>query len=93
MNSVRYTWNAGWPLERVLFAMAGSFTLASVVLAVLLTPWILAFTAFVALNQLLYASVGACGTSLLLRRLTPLKPACAMTTERTAATGVDGAGA
>lgn len=82
MNNVKYTWNNGWPLERVLFTMAGSFTLASVILAVFVTPWFLAFTAFVALNQLLYAWLGACGTSLMLRKWTPLKPAIARAKEQ-----------
>lgn len=77
MNHVKYTWNNSWPLERVLFTMAGVFTLASVILAAVVSPWFLAFTAFVALNQLLYAWLGACGTSLMLRKLTPLRPSCA----------------
>jgi hypothetical protein len=58
----------GWPLERVLFAIAGSVTLASVALAVLVSPWFLLLTAFVGANQLLFVAAGDCPMSLLLRR-------------------------
>ena len=56
-----------WPLERVLFAMAGSVTLLSVVLAALVSPWFLLLTALVGLNQWLYVLAGACPASLLLQ--------------------------
>ena len=36
-----------WPLERVLFALAGSVTLISVGLVALVSPWFLILTAFV----------------------------------------------
>ena len=36
-----------WPLERVLFAMAGTMTLISVVLVALVSPWFLILTALV----------------------------------------------
>jgi hypothetical protein len=62
------TCNAGWPLERVLFAMAGTMTLVSVLLAVLISPWFLLLTTFVGLNQLAYVAFGACGASLILSR-------------------------
>lgn len=58
----------GWPLERVLFAMAGTMTILSVLLAVLVSPWFLLLTAFVGVNQWLYVVVGACPASLILRR-------------------------
>ena len=35
-------WRGRWPLERVLFALAGTMTLLSVVLALLVSPWFLA---------------------------------------------------
>lgn len=57
-----------WPLERVLFALAGSVTLASVLLVVLLSPWFVLLTAFVGVNQWLYVLVGACPASLILKR-------------------------
>jgi hypothetical protein len=61
-------WHGRWPLERVLFALAGTMTLLSVGLALLVTPWFLALTAFVGVNQWLYVLVGACPASLVLER-------------------------
>ena len=58
-----------WPLERVLFALAGSLTLLSVLLAWLATPWFLLLAAFVGLNQWLFVAVGACPASLVLERV------------------------
>jgi len=58
-----------WPLERVLFALAGSMTLLSVLLALLAGPWFLLLAAFVALNQWLFVAVGACPASLVLERV------------------------
>lgn len=57
-----------WPLERVLFAMAGSFTLVSAVLAAVVSKWFLLITALVGVNQWLYVAFGACPASILLRR-------------------------
>jgi hypothetical protein len=57
-----------WPLERVLFALAGSVTLLSVLLVALVSPWFLLLTAFVGANQWLYVIVGACPASLILKR-------------------------
>ncbi len=57
-----------WPLERVLFALAGTMTLASVALAVLVSPWFLLLTALVGVNQLLFVAVGDCPASFVLRR-------------------------
>jgi hypothetical protein len=62
-----------WPLERVLFALAGSVTLASVALAALVSPWFLLLTAFVGVNQWLYVVVGACPASLILKRACGLR--------------------
>ncbi|HMM49386.1 MAG TPA: hypothetical protein PKE32_07210 [Miltoncostaeaceae bacterium] len=64
-----------WPLERVLFLMAGSFTLASAVLAALVSPWFLLLTGFVALSQLMFVAVGVCPASLVLTRYCGLRPA------------------
>jgi hypothetical protein len=69
--------NAQWPLERVLFLMGGIFVLASVALAVFISPWFLLFTAFVGLNQLLYVATGTCGAALILTRVFHLKAECA----------------
>ena len=57
-----------WPLERVLFALAGTMTLLSVVLVVTVSPWFLLLTAFVGINQWLYVTVGNCPASFLLQR-------------------------
>ena len=62
-----------WPLERVLFALAGTMTLLSVALALLVSPWFLALTAFVGINQWLYVAVGFCPSSLLLKRFAGLR--------------------
>jgi len=58
-----------WPLERVLFALAGTMTLTSAVLAATVSPWFLLLTAFVGVNQWLYVTVGACPVSLVLERV------------------------
>ncbi|MEO5576774.1 MAG: DUF2892 domain-containing protein [Gaiellaceae bacterium] len=58
----------GWPPERLLFALAGTLTLASAALAVLVSPWFLLLAAFVGLNQWLFAGVGACPASIALER-------------------------
>jgi hypothetical protein len=65
--------DAGWPLERVLFALAGTMTLLSVALAALVSPWFLLLTAFVGANQWLYVLIGACPASLVLGRLFSLR--------------------
>ncbi len=67
------TGDSRWPLERVLFALAGSMTLISAALAALISPWFLLLTAFVGVNQWLYVLFGACPASLILRRLFSLR--------------------
>jgi 4-hydroxybenzoate polyprenyltransferase len=57
-----------WPLERVLFAMAGTMTLISAALAALVSPWFLLLTAFVGISQWLYVTVRNCPASLVLKR-------------------------
>jgi hypothetical protein len=59
-----------WPLERILFALAGTMTLAAAVLAATVSPWFLLLAAFVGLNQWLYVVVGACPASIVLARVT-----------------------
>lgn len=63
---MRSSWR-GWPLERVLFGLAGTMTLLSALLSALVSPWFLLLTGFVAVNLLLFATVGNCGASLILR--------------------------
>jgi hypothetical protein len=55
--------------------MAGSVTLVSVVLAVLVSPWFLVLTAFVGVIQGLYVATGACPASLVLSRC-GVDPSC-----------------
>lgn len=62
-----------WPLERVLFALAGTVTLLSVALVALVSPWFLLLSGFVGVNQWLYVLIGACPASLILRRLFALR--------------------
>jgi hypothetical protein len=57
-----------WPLERVLFALAGTITLAPALLAVTVWKWFWLLRAFVAANQSQYVLVGACPASLFPRR-------------------------
>lgn len=57
-----------WPLERVLFALAGTATLLGVLLVFLVSPWFLLLTAFVGMNQWLYVALGVCPASFLLAR-------------------------
>jgi hypothetical protein len=57
-----------WPLERVLFAMAGTMSLLSALLAALVSPWFLILTAFVGINQWLYVTMRACPASMVLKR-------------------------
>ena len=65
----------GWPLERVLFALAGTMTLLSALLAAAISPWFLLLTAFVGVNQWLYVVVGACPASIVLGRALGLRSA------------------
>lgn len=64
-----------WPLERVLFALAGTVTLLSAALAAVTSTWFLLLTAFVGVNQWLYVVVGACPASIVLRRACGLRSA------------------
>ncbi len=65
-----------WPLERVLFARAGTMTLLSALLAATVSPWFLLLTAFVGVNQWAFVLFGACPASLVLSRF-GFRSACA----------------
>lgn len=65
-----------WPLERVLFALAGSVVLASVLLAVLISPWFLLLTAFVGVSQWSFVLVDACPASIVLERVGGIERGC-----------------
>lgn len=61
-------------VERLIRAFAGSFILISLALGVqasplFVSPWWLAFTAFVGLNLLQYAFTNICPLGVVLRRL------------------------
>jgi hypothetical protein len=62
-----------WPLERVLFALAGSVVLIGAALSVLVSPWFLLLVAFVGINQWLFVLAGDCPASLILRHFAGLK--------------------
>jgi hypothetical protein len=64
-----------WPLERVLFALAGTMTLLSALLAATVSSWFLLLTGFVGVNQWLYVFVGNCPASIVLRRVCHLRSA------------------
>jgi hypothetical protein len=65
-----------WPLERVLFALAGSMTLLSVLLAAVVSPWFLLLTAFVGVSQWLFVTTGGCPASLVLERVVGIERRC-----------------
>jgi hypothetical protein len=68
---------AAWPLERVLFALAGTVILVTVLLAATVSPWWLLLGAFAGVNQLAFAAFGDCVASLVLRRIFGLESGCA----------------
>lgn len=70
-------WNGRWPLERVLFALAGTMTLVSAVLAAAVSPWFLLLTGFIAASEWAFALVGKCPASLVLGRAFGLQAGCA----------------
>ncbi len=53
--------------------MAGTVGLVSALLVALVSPWFAVLTAFVAINQLLFAAVGDCAASLVLRKAFDLR--------------------
>jgi len=63
-----------WPTTRLLFLLAGTMTLLSLGLALAWTPWALALTAFVGVNQLVFVALGACPASLLIDRARACTP-------------------
>ncbi|MCK9248289.1 MAG: DUF2892 domain-containing protein [Solirubrobacteraceae bacterium] len=65
-----------WPLERALFALAGTATLLAALLAATVSPWFLLLTSFVGVSQWMYVTIGACPASVVLRRALGLEPGC-----------------
>lgn len=74
-----------WPLERALFALAGSFTLLSVLLGVVVSRWFLLLAAVVGINQWAFVALGRCPASIVLQR------ACGLRSMRAGTTGDQGA--
>jgi hypothetical protein len=64
-----------WPLERVLFALAGTMTLIAAALGAFVSKWFLLLAALVGVNQWLYVLFGACPASIILRRTCRLRSA------------------
>ena len=64
-----------WPLERVLFALAGTMTLVAVALGAFVSTWFLLLAVLVGVNQWLYVLFGACPASIVLRRTCRLRSA------------------
>ena len=62
-----------WYLERALFALAGTVTLASVILGVVVSPWFLLFAVLTGVSQWAFVLTGACPASFVLRRVTGLR--------------------
>ena len=60
---------ASKPQTRILFGMAGTFTLLGTLLGAFTSKWFLLLPALVSVNQLLMAARGWCPMSLLLTRL------------------------
>jgi len=60
--------SSSWPLERILFLMAGTMTGLSAVLSATVSPWFLLLTGFVAVNQLAFVALGNCPSSWVLTR-------------------------
>jgi hypothetical protein len=65
--------NDRWPLERALFAIAGTVVLIGALLSAIVSPWFLLLVAFVGLNQWLYVLAGDCPMSLFLTRVFHLR--------------------
>jgi hypothetical protein len=55
-----------WPLQRILFLIAGTVILLGVLLTATVSPWFLLIPTIVGANQLLMVAVGWCPMSLLL---------------------------
>ena len=50
----------GWYLERIIWLIAGIFTLGGTILAWLVSPWWLILTGLVGVNLLIFAFTGFC---------------------------------
>jgi hypothetical protein len=64
-----------WPLQRILFLLAGAVTLTGVALGATVSGWFLLLPAMAGANQLLMVAAGWCPMSLLLTRI-GVQPSC-----------------
>lgn len=60
-----------WPKNRILFLLAGTFTLAGTALAAGVNRWFAVLPAAVGVNQLLLVATGWCPASTVLDRILP----------------------
>ncbi|MBF0559738.1 MAG: DUF2892 domain-containing protein [Nitrospirae bacterium] len=58
-----------WYLERIIWLIAGIFSLSSAILAWLHSPYWLILTAFVGFNLIVFALTGFCGMANILYKL------------------------
>ncbi|EPG65022.1 YgaP-like transmembrane domain [Leptospira wolffii] len=61
--------NGTWYLERVLFLIAGSFSLIGLGLGLLVDKWGFALNALVGVNMVVFSLTGFCPMAILLRKL------------------------
>jgi len=70
-----------WYLERIIWLVAGAFTLASAALGAAASPWWLIFTGLVGLNLMIFSITGFCPMANVLSWL-GAKPAMVKTTKK-----------
>ncbi|WP_425460330.1 YgaP family membrane protein [Leptospira fluminis] len=58
-----------WHLERLLFLIAGSFSLIGLSIGFFISPWGYALNLLVAVNMILNATIGFCPMAILLKFL------------------------
>jgi len=75
MTTIETPPHSRWPLERVLFALAGTMTLIAVTLSIIASKWFLVLAVLVGMNQWLYVLFSACPASIVLRRACRLRSA------------------
>lgn len=63
-------------LDNAVLSFAGAMILASLALAYAISPWFLAFTAFIGLNMLQAGFTGFCPAAMIFKAL-GMKPGCA----------------
>ncbi len=59
----------GWYLERIIWLIAGVFSLGSAILAAVHSPWWLILTGLVGINLIIFALTGFCLMANILYRL------------------------